>query len=46
MVGLIVVQVDGMLDNFEMAQAVRQRGRAQAAWEEIWAEVAELGLTG
>jgi pseudoazurin len=46
MVGLIVVQGDGMLDNLEAAQSVRQRGRAQAAWEEIWAEVAELGLTG
>jgi pseudoazurin len=45
MVGLVVVQGEGMLDNFEAAQAVRQRGRAQQAWEEIWAEVAELGLT-
>jgi len=46
MVGLIVVQGEGMLDNLEAVQAVRQRGRAQRAWEEIWAEVAELGLTG
>ena len=46
MVGLIVVEGDGMLDNLEAAQAVRQRGRAQQAWEEIWTEVADLGLTG
>lgn len=46
MVGLIVAEGDGMLDNLEAAQAVRQRGRAQQAWEEIWTEAAELGLTG
>jgi pseudoazurin len=46
MVGLIAVEGDGMMDNLEAAQAVRQRGRAQQAWEEIWAEVAGMGLTG
>ena len=46
MVGLIVVQGDGMMDNFAAAQEVRQRGRAAAAFDEIWAEVAEMGLAG
>jgi len=46
MVGLIVVQGDGMMDNFAAAQEVRQRGRAGDAFEEIWAEVAETGLAG
>jgi hypothetical protein len=46
MVGLIVVQGDGMMDNLAAAQDVRQRGRASAAFDEIWAEAAEMGLTG
>jgi len=46
MVGLIVVQGDGMTDNLAAAQDVRQRGRAAAAFDEIWAEAAEMGLTG
>jgi pseudoazurin len=46
MVGLVVVEGDGMMDNYEAARAVRQRGRAVEAFEEIWAEAAELGLTG
>ncbi|MEM9756533.1 MAG: pseudoazurin [Pseudomonadota bacterium] len=45
MVGLIVVEGDGMMDNLAAAQDVRQRGRAAQAWEEIWEEVDELGLT-
>ena len=44
MVGLIVVEGDGMMDNLEAAQEVRQRGRAQQAWDEIWAEAGEMGL--
>lgn len=44
MVGLIVVQGDGMMDNYEAAQGVRQRGRARSAWEEIWEEATEMGL--
>ena len=45
MVGLIVVEGEGMMDNYEAAQEVRQRGRAADVWEEIWAEVEEMGLT-
>jgi pseudoazurin len=45
MVGLIVVQGDGMLDNLDAARAVRHRGKAGPVFEEIWAEVDELGLT-
>ena len=45
MVGLIVVKGDGMMDNFEAAKEVRQRGRAKRVWEEIWAEVDGLNLT-
>lgn len=47
MVGLVIVRGDGVMDNLEAAQSVRQRGRAQQAWDEIWAEVAEMeDLTG
>lgn len=42
MVGLVVVEGEGMSANLEAAQGVRQRGRAQAAWEEIWEEVAAM----
>ncbi|MEL7213145.1 MAG: pseudoazurin [Pseudomonadota bacterium] len=42
MVGLIVVTGEGMMDNLEAAQGVRQRGRAKGAWEEIWEEVAAM----
>lgn len=45
MVGLVVVKGDGMMDNLEAAQSVKQRGKAQAVWDEIWAEVAEMELT-
>ncbi len=45
MVGLVVVKGDGMMDNFEAVQAVRQRGKAKAAFEEIWAEVEGMDLT-
>lgn len=44
MVGLIVVRGDGMHDNLEAARAVRQRGRAAAIWDEIWAEAEADGL--
>lgn len=44
MVGLIVVEGEGKLDNLEAAQAVRQRGRSKTAWEEIWAEAEAAGL--
>lgn len=44
MVGLIIVEGDGMDANLEEARAVRHRGRAQAAWDEIWEEVTAMGL--
>ncbi|MEL7343391.1 MAG: pseudoazurin [Pseudomonadota bacterium] len=39
MVGLVIVEGEGMMDNLEDAQGVRQRGKAKATWEDIWAEV-------
>ncbi|MEM8786916.1 MAG: pseudoazurin [Pseudomonadota bacterium] len=42
MVGLVIVEGEGMMDNLEAAQGVRQRGRARAVWEEIWEEVAGM----
>ncbi|MEL6642270.1 MAG: pseudoazurin, partial [Pseudomonadota bacterium] len=45
MVGLVVVQGEGMLDNLEAAKGHRQRGAAKKIWDEIWAEVDELGLS-
>ncbi|MEM6890104.1 MAG: pseudoazurin [Pseudomonadota bacterium] len=44
MVGLVVVEGEGKLDNLEAAQGVRQRGKAKQVWEEIWAEAEEMGL--
>ena len=45
MVGLIVVQGEGMMDNLEDAKGVRQRGRARQVWDEIWEELDTLELT-
>ncbi|MEM6303855.1 MAG: plastocyanin/azurin family copper-binding protein [Pseudomonadota bacterium] len=44
MVGLIIVEGEGMLDNLEDAKGARQRGRAKAVWEEIWEEAEAEGL--
>ena len=44
MVGLIVVEGEGKLDNLEEAQGVRHRGKSRQAWEEIWDEAEEQGL--
>ncbi len=44
MVGLVVVEGDGKLDNLAAAQGVNQRGKAKAAWDEIWAEAEAMGL--
>jgi pseudoazurin len=44
MVGLVVVQGDGKLDNLEAAKNARHRGRAKSVFEEIWEEVAAQGL--
>lgn len=45
MVGLVIVEGDGKLDNLEAAMKVRHRGRAKKAWKEIWAEAEKAGLT-
>ena len=44
MVGLVIVQGEGMMDNLEDAKGVRQRGRARQVWDEIWEEVDTLEL--
>lgn len=45
MVGLIVVQGEGMTDNVEAAKSAKIRGsRAKKVWEQIWAEVEEKNL--
>lgn len=44
MVGLIVVEGEGKLDNLEAARNVRQRGRSKAAWDEIWEEAEAAGM--
>ncbi|MEM7025351.1 MAG: pseudoazurin [Pseudomonadota bacterium] len=44
MVGLIIVEGDGKLDNLEAAQAVKHRGRAKKIFEEIWQEAEAGGL--
>ncbi len=44
MVGLVVVKGDGMMDNLESAKAVKHRGKANAVWEDIWAEVDGMDL--
>jgi len=43
MVGLIVVEGEGKLTNLETARGVKHRGRAQDAFDEIWAEADEAG---
>ena len=44
MVGLIVVQGDGMMDNLEAAQKVRQRGQAKKRFEALWEMAEEAGV--
>lgn len=44
MVGLIVVEGEGKLDNLEAARAVTHRGRAARAFDEIWAQAETDGL--
>lgn len=45
MVGLVIVKGEGMMDNLEAAKAVKQRGKAEGAWNDIWAEVEGMDLT-
>lgn len=44
MVGLILVEGDGLAEAVAHARSVRQRGKARAVWDDIWAEVDALGL--
>ena len=44
MVGLVVVEGEGKLDNLEAAQKVKQRGKSKKAFKEIWEEAEEMGL--
>jgi pseudoazurin len=43
MVGLVVVEGEGMLDNMEEAKGVKHRGKAKKAFEEIWEEAEAAG---
>lgn len=45
MIGLIVVEGEGKLDNLEDAMGVKHRGKAKKAWKELWAEAEAAGLT-
>ncbi len=44
MVGLIVVQGDGMMDNLEAAQGARHRGQAKKRFEALWEMAEEAGV--
>jgi len=44
MVGLIVVEGEGKLDNLEAAQGIRHRCMARRVWQEIWETAEALGL--
>ncbi|MEM6309487.1 MAG: pseudoazurin [Pseudomonadota bacterium] len=44
MVGLVVVEGEGMLDNLEAAKGVKQRGKAKKAFQEIWEEAEAAGM--
>lgn len=44
MVGLLVVEGEGKLDNLEAARSATHRGRAKQMFEEIWAEADAEGL--
>ena len=45
MIGLIIVKGEGKLDNLEAAKSAKHRGKAKKAWEKLWAEADEAGLT-
>ncbi len=46
MIGLIVVEGDGKMDNLEAAQGVKHRGKGKKAWKALWEEAEASGLTG
>lgn len=45
MIGLIVVNGEGKLDNLEDAKGAKQRGKAKKAWKKLWKEADAVGLT-
>ena len=45
MIGLIVVEGDGMLDNLEEAKSVKHRGKAKKAWKALWETADAEGFT-
>lgn len=45
MVGAVVVRGEGALSNFEAAKSVRQRGKANKIFAEIFEEIEALGLS-
>ncbi|MEM9059263.1 MAG: pseudoazurin [Pseudomonadota bacterium] len=44
MVGLIIVEGEGKMDNLEAAQGVKHRGKSKKIFKEIWAEAEAAGL--
>jgi len=44
MVGLILVEGEGMADNLETAKGIKQRGKAKAAFADLWDQVEAQGL--
>ena len=44
MVGLVIVEGQGKLDNLEAAKGVKQRGKAKKVWQEIWAQAEAEGM--
>ncbi|MEM7056030.1 MAG: pseudoazurin [Pseudomonadota bacterium] len=44
MVGLVICKGDGMMDNLEAAQGVKQRGKAKKTWAAIWEQAEADGL--
>jgi hypothetical protein len=45
MVGLIVVEGPGKLDNLEAAKSVKHRGKAKKVWAKIWKKAETDGFT-
>lgn len=45
MVGMVIVEGEGKLDNLEAAKSVKQRGKAKKVFNEIWEEAEAQGLT-
>ena len=45
MVGLIIVEGEGKLDNLEAAKKVKHRGKAKKVFKAIWEEAAASGYT-